>query len=526
MMNSISSETTEIPNGTVTSALLEGRHLSKAYGSFRVLHGVDLSLKRGEVLAVVGENGAGKSTLMKILSGVIPSGSYEGDLIVEGEAAKFSSVQEGDAAGIVLVPQELHVIPHLSIAENMFAGHLPGRYALYDEAKTVRWAEEALGLFQMNVNPRARASTLSPSERRLIVLAAALHRSARLLILDEPTAALTDTESEVLLKQLHFIRNQGVGIIYITHRLDEIGKVADRVLVLRNGTLVASFGSVPPREQMVQAMLGDAFHSLKALADDAPFAPSGSPLLQVKALSVYADTAQTRTRAKDINLEIYPGEILGLYGLVGAGRTELARALFGVWPGPVTGQCFIDGREGIANSAQQAMGMGLSLLVEDRKSQGVLQGQSVAWNMTVAMLKSMTRFGVLVDQGKEREKVADLIRKLGVRPARSEVSINALSGGNQQKVLLGRCLFDGLKVLILDEPTLGVDIGARAEIYRLVRGIARDLRIAVLFISSDVDEVRTECDRIVVMYKSRLQTSFPRGATTEQLLSAATGAAN
>lgn len=525
-MTDFSTQTVKSPSRTGAARLLDGRRLAKAYGRLRVLQEIDLSLGRGEVLAVVGENGAGKSTLMKILSGVIPAASYDGEFFVDGQVAQFASVHEGEAAGVVLVPQELHVIPHLSIAENMFAGHLPGRYGLYDEAAAVRWAEEALSLFQMNVDTRARASTLSPSERRLIVLAAALHRSARLLILDEPTAALTDTESETLLKQLNFIRAQGVGIIYITHRLDEIGKIADRVLVLRNGALVVSFQNVPPREQMVQAMLGDAIHSLRALAEDAPFAPSDAPRLQLKDFSVFADTARARPRAKNVSLEIYPGEILGLYGLVGAGRTELARALFGTWPGPVTGRCIVDGRDGLAKSAQHAMRMGLSLLVEDRKSQGVLHGQSVAWNMTVAMLKSMTQFGFLVDQTREREKVSELVRKLAVRPARSDVSINTLSGGNQQKVLLGRCLFDGLKVLILDEPTLGVDIGARADIYRLVRGIARDLRVAVLLISSDVDEVRTECDRIAVMYKSRIQKSFLRGATTEQLLSAATGAVN
>src|SRR5438128_2079416 len=248
--NTIASEKAKRQALDRDSCLLEGRRLTKDYGALRVLHGIDLSLERGEVLAVVGENGAGKSTLMKILSGVIPAGSYAGDLIVEGQTVSFASVHEGDAAGIVLVPQELHVIPHLSIAENMFAGHLPGRFGLYDEETAVEWAHEALVLFNMHVDPRARAVVLTPSERRLIVLAAALHRSARLLILDEPTAALTELESEALLKQLNVIRDQGVGIIYITHRLDEIGKIADRVLVLRNGAAVASFQGVPPREQI------------------------------------------------------------------------------------------------------------------------------------------------------------------------------------------------------------------------------------------------------------------------------------
>ncbi len=524
--NVIATEVTIDTKAAGPVPLLVGRQLGKVYGGLRVLQGIDFNLVQGEVLAVVGENGAGKSTLMKVLSGVIPSGRYDGEFTMEGRVANFASVQAGEAAGIVLVPQELHVIPHLSIAENMFAGHLPGRFGLYDEDTAVKWAKKALALFKMTVDPRALASVLSPSERRLIVLAAALHRSARLLILDEPTAALTDTEADSLLKQLRVIRAQGVGIIYITHRLDEIGKVADRVLVLRNGALVATYDTVPPREQVVQSMLGDAIKSLRSMAEEAAYVPSGAPLLQLNDFSAYSDAARLRPRAKGISLEIYPGEILGLYGLVGAGRTELARAIFGMWPGPVTGRCLINGREARARSAQEAMQLGISLLVEDRKSQGVLRGQSVMWNMTVAMLKDMPQFRFLVDRAKEKAKVADLIGKLGVRPARADVSINSLSGGNQQKVLLGRCLFDGLKVLILDEPTLGVDIGARADIYRLIRNIAREMRIAVLMISSDVDEVRTECDRIAVMYKSQIQKSFARGATTEELLSAATGVVN
>ena len=317
-----------------------------------------------------------------------------------------------------------------------------------------------------------------------------------------------------------------MGIVYITHRLDELDRIADRVVVLRNGAVVESFNSVPPRNELVRAMLGDTLQSIQALAEEAPFVHTGEPVLQIENLSVYADLAQRRPRASNVSLQVYPGEIVGLYGLVGAGRTELARALFGMWPGPVTGRCVIAGREGRPQNAPEAVRRGLSLLVEDRKSQGVLHGQSVAHNMTVSMLKELGALGVLVNQGKEQRRVAELIRQLGVRPARPEIAIDALSGGNQQKVLLGRCLFDELKVLVLDEPTLGVDVGARTDIYRLVRSIAHDLRVGVLMISSDVDEVLTESDRILVMYKSRIQSSFARGATAQDLLSAATGAAN
>ena len=505
--------------------LLVARSLTKVYGTTTVLNEVDLTLHEGQVLALIGENGAGKSTLVKILSGVIPFGAYSGTVGLDGEPAQFSSPHASDAAGVVLVPQELHVVPHLTIAENMFATNLPGRHGLYDERAAVREARTALETFGLDVDPRAPAATLTPSERRLIVLAAALHRSARVLILDEPTAALTEAEATVLLDRLRSFRKAGVGIIYITHRLDELNRVADDIVVLRNGRQVAAYDSVPPQGELVSAMLGDTLESIQDIAHDAPTgSKGGDPALHVRNLSVYVNDKQRRPRVLDVDLDVYPGEIVGLYGLVGAGRTELGRALFGAWPGPVTGECRIGGTPGLPRNANRALKRGLSLLVEDRKSQGVFQGQSVSSNMTVSMLDELTRAGLLVDKQGERRRVADFIGKLGVRPARPRIAIDSLSGGNQQKVLLGRSLIKGLKVLVLDEPTLGVDVGARRDIYQLIRTIARELDVGVLLISSDVDEVLTEADRILVMYKCRIRGEFARGASAHDLLSAATGA--
>ena len=506
------------------AVLVQGRGLTKAYGMVKVLREVDVTIRSGEVLAVLGENGAGKSTLMKILAGIIPHGEFDGSIEVEGAAGRFASLNASEEAGIVLVPQELHVIPHLSIAENMFASHLPGRFGMYDETAAVRMARKALDVFGLRVDPRARSDSLTPSERRLIVLAAALHRSARVLILDEPTAALTDVETGVLFEQLRLIRDAGVGIVHITHRLDEVQQIANRILVLRNGAVTGSFDSVPPKAQLVQAMLGDAFRASTGRAMEAPRPRAGEPVLRTTNLSVYVNDRHRRARATDVNLDVYPGEIVGLYGLVGAGRTEFARALFGAWPGPVTGECFVAGHRGVPRSTHEAVGRGMSLLAEDRKSQGVMRGQSISRNMTASMLGDFSMFKFLIDLGRERQHVAEMIARLGVRPAKAGIALNALSGGNQQKVLLARCLFKGLKVLILDEPTLGVDIGARVDIYKQVRSIARELDVGVLMISSDIDEVLTEADRVFVMYKSRIQGEFARGVTSHELLSAATGA--
>ncbi|MBB5415785.1 ABC-type sugar transport system ATPase subunit [Paraburkholderia youngii] len=505
-------------------ALLEGRGLGKSYGSVSVLRGVDIAIRAGEVLAVLGENGAGKSTLMRILSGIIPQGEYEGSIEIDGAPAHFASLSASEEAGIVLVPQELHVIPHLSIAENMFASRLPGRFGLYDETAAVRMAREALEVFGLNVDPRARSAILTPSERRLIVLAAALHRSARVLILDEPTAAMTDVETDLLFEQLRLIRDAGVGIVHITHRLDELGQIADRILVLRNGAVTGRFNSVPAKAELVQAMLGETFEANAQREPSSPRSRRGAPVLQVKNLSVYVDAPQRRARSTNVSLEVYPGEVVGLYGLVGAGRTELARALFGAWPGPVTGECVIAGHRGVPRNTHEARRRGMSLLAEDRKSQGVMRGQSISNNMTASMLEDFSMFKLLIDIPRERRHVADMIAKLGVRPADPGVSLNALSGGNQQKVLLARCLFKGLKVLILDEPTLGVDIGARVDIYKEVQSIARERDVGVLIISSDLEEILAEADRVFVMYKSRIQGEFARGVTSHELLSAATGA--
>ncbi len=516
---------TETPEVEDREALLVARSLTKVYGTTTVLSEADLTLREGEVLAVVGENGAGKSTLVKILSGVIPSGAYSGSVELQGEVVQFASPSDSDKSGVVLVPQELHVVPHLSIADNMFAGNLPGKRGIYDERTAVREARKALVTFDLDIDPRAPAATLTPSERRLIVLAAALHRSARVLILDEPTAALTETEANVLLDRLRSFRRAGVGIIYITHRLDELRRVADRVLVLRNGRQVASYDSVPAQSEMVSAMLGETEQAIQAIAHDKPATPTtGTPALRVRDLCVYVNDKQKRPRVLDANLDVFPGEVVGLYGLVGAGRTELGRALFGTWPGTVTGECSVSGNDGLPKSSTAALKRGLSLLVEDRKSQGVFPGQSVASNMTVSMLDEHSRLGVLVDEPRERRRVDELMKQLGVRPARTRIAIDALSGGNQQKVLLGRSLIDGLKVLILDEPTLGVDVGARRDIYKLIRKIAQELQVGVLLISSDVDEILTEADRILVMYKCRIRGEFSRGASAHDLMSAATGA--
>ncbi len=510
------------PDAPVTASsdaapLLELRGVSKSFPGVQACSDVDFVLRAGETVAVVGENGAGKSTLMKLISGVYPGGSFAGDLLIEGAPRHFRTVRDAEAAGVVLVPQELHIAPNLSIAENMFVGMLPGRHGFVDEGRLRALARERLAFFGIQASPDAPAGTLSPSEQRLVTIAAALSKSARLLILDEPTAALTDGEARHLFARMRQVHEQGVGCLYITHRLDEIEHVADRVVVMRNGRVVARMASARGnRAEIVRAMIGRD----PARAPDRVVARA-EPILTVTDLRVHDRNGANRMRVDGVSLTLHRGEILGLFGLVGAGRTELAQAIFGASPGSVEGHVVIDGRHGRPRSPREAIARGVGMLTENRKQTGLIEGQSVLCNVSAASLSDVSG-ALFIDQQKERMRDLDLVRRLDVRPLSLEAPVDAYSGGNQQKILLARWLATGPRVLILDEPTFGVDVGARFELYRLIRALADDGR-GVLMVSSDLTEVTDECDRILVMYKGRITGEFGRDATRHAIMAAATG---
>jgi ABC-type sugar transport system ATPase subunit len=501
-----------------TEPVLEVRGVSKSFGGTHALRDVDLAVRAGETVGIVGENGAGKSTLMKIVAGVYSAAGFDGDLIVQGRKRAFRNVKDAEAAGIVLVPQELQVAPNLSIAENMFMGILPGRRGFVDESALYEQARDRLRFFDIHASPDAPMATLAPSEQRLVTIAAALSKSARIIILDEPTAALTDDEATRLFAHVRRVHDEGVSCLYISHRLDEIEQIADRVVVMRNGRVVDHLDSAQGRRaEMVRAMIG---RDPEAGAVR-PARTNTEPMLEVANLVVHDANGGHRLRAADIGFTLHRGEILGLFGLVGAGRTEVARALFGAWPGRVRGDVRIGGQRYLPTSPRAAIAAGLGMLTEDRKQTGIIEGQSVKANISAASLADVAgRF--FVDEQREHDRSAQFIRDLDVRPKRDDLAIEALSGGNQQKVLLARWIATKPKVLILDEPTLGVDVGARFELYRLIRRLADD-GCAILMISSDLNEVLEECDRILVMYKGRMTGEFGRGATRHAIMAAATG---
>ena len=502
-----------------TAPFLSAHQLGKAFGGVPAISGIDLELKAGTILGVVGENGAGKSTLMKIICGVYPVGQYSGELFLKGKKADFSSVAAARNAGIVLIPQELHIAPQLTVAENMFAGELPSRFGILRREELIAAADKWLEFFSLSVQGDDLASVLSPPQQRLAVMAGALSRDASVLVLDEPTAALSETESNMLFDHLRRLRERGIGIIFISHRLDDIEEICDEVVVLRNGERVGGLDRANfSRAEIVRMMIGDKEGTY------APH-PGGGPrkdfVFEIENLTVLNPGPPQKARLKDLNLSIRAGEIVGMFGLVGAGRTEFARAIFGTWPGEVKGKITVSGKPYRPIQPSEAVRAGIAFLTEDRKQSGIFHGHSLQSNISAASISSVSRAGVISGR-QEFERARDKMRSLDVRAESETQAIDTLSGGNQQKVLLGRWLATNPVLLILDEPTAGVDVGARGEIYSQISELV-EKGCAVLAISSDMDELRHLCSRIVVMFEGEITAEYDSPVGRHELMASATG---
>lgn len=498
--------------------LLELRGVSKSFPGVRAVEDVDFRLSGGEVAGLVGENGAGKSTLMRIIAGIYPQGTYSGSVLIDGEERHFRSVRTAEAHGVVLVPQELYIAPQLSIAENMFVGRLPVRHGILDEDALHQKTMSALEFFDVKVRPEQRAAVLTPSEQREVMLAAALSKEARILILDEPTASLSGSETDRLFEHVRRLRDSGVGIIYISHRIPEVERIADSVTVMRNGRIVQRFprGRIQHRET-VRAMIGRDPESIGA----APAMRSDEPIMSAEDISAYDPIEETIARVDHVTFTLFAGEVLGLFGLVGAGRSELARALFGHWSGRLEGSVSTGGYVGLPSSPADAIRRGMAMLTEDRRRWGIFPGQSVNANISAASIGGVSgRLHIHADR--EYERNAGLSERLRVKAPSLETQIDHLSGGNQQKVIVARWLAAASRVLILDEPTTGVDVGARFELYRIIHELAAQGH-GILLISSDLEEVVTQCHRALVMYKGQIRREFRGNLDRQSLMSAATG---
>ncbi len=495
------------------TALLEMRGIVKTFPGVRALNDVNLTVQAGEIHALVGENGAGKSTLMKVLSGVYPHGSYEGEIRFAGEERRFSGIADSEALGIIIIHQELALIPLLSIAENVYLGNERARGGVIDWGATYTGTLELLRTVGLDESPDTRVADIGVGKQQLVEIAKALSKRVRLLILDEPTASLNERDSDALLDLLLRFKAQGITSILISHKLNEIARVADKITVLRDGTTVetldARAGPVS-EDRIVKGMVG------REMADRYPprEARIGETLLEVEGWS--ADhPIYDRQVVKNVNLQVRRGEVVGIAGLMGAGRTEFAMSLFGrSWGRNVRGRVRLAGRDVDVGTVGRAIANGLAYVTEDRKGYGLVLDRDIATNVTLANLPGVSSGGV-IDDLRELKVASDYRSKLRIRSAGVHQDTVTLSGGNQQKVVLAKWLFTDPQVLILDEPTRGIDVGAKYEIYALMNRLAEEGR-GLLVISSEMPELLGMCDRIYVMNEGSLIAEFPVAEASQE----------
>ncbi|MFC4909975.1 sugar ABC transporter ATP-binding protein [Actinomadura gamaensis] len=484
--------------------ILRVRGLRKGFPGVQALDGVDFDLRPGEVHVLLGENGAGKSTLIKTLSGA--HRPDEGTIEVDGEAVQIRSAQDAADLGIATIYQEFNLVPELTVAENLFLGRQPRRFGLVDKRAMNARARELLARVGVDVEPTARMGDLGIARAQMVEIAKALGLDARILIMDEPTAVLTTGEVDRLFEIVSGLRGQGVAVVFITHHLEEIPRVGDRVTVLRDGRSVGEVPADTPERELVRLMVGRSIEQQYPRERTEP----GPVLLQVKGLG-------REGVFEDVSFEVRAGEVVGLAGLVGAGRTEVARAVFGA-DRYDTGEVIVDGRRLPPGSVHAAREAGLGLVPEDRKGQGLVLGADVGENLGLVTLGADSRGG-LVDRSKHRAEAAGMADRLGVRMSGLGQEVRTLSGGNQQKVVIGKWLLADARVLVLDEPTRGVDVGAKVEIYQLVNRLTAAGR-AVLMISSDLPEVLGMSDRVLVMARGRIAGELPAADATQDAVMA------
>lgn len=474
--------------------LLNVRNVTKSFGGVKALDGVGLTLRAGEIHALMGENGAGKSTLIKVLTGVYTPD--DGAMEFGGKVIAPRSTREAEAAGISTVYQEVNLVPTLSIADNILLGRQPTRFGFLDKKAIKQRAEAALARLGLKLDVSLPLSSCSMAQQQLVAIARALDIQARLLILDEPTSSLDEREVEFLFGILRRLRDEGMAMLFVTHFLDQVYAISDRITVLRNGTFVGDFAAAElPRLKLIGAMLGRNFEEMQHAGSQSP-----APASKERNAFLEASSLGKRGVMEDVSLAAAPGEVVGISGLLGSGRTETAKMLFGVLP-PDRGHLKINGTETIIRSPRQAVRNGLAFCSEDRKSEGIIPHLSVRENMILAIQASRGPLRLLA-RSEQETIAAHYIRALNIKTASAETPIMNLSGGNQQKVMLARWLAMQPKLIILDEPTRGIDVGAKAEIEKLVHSL-RAQGMAVLFISSDIEEVVRTCERVVVLRDRR-----------------------
>ena len=494
--------------------LLDMRSIRKTFPGVVALNEVNLRVRAGEIHALVGENGAGKSTLMKVLSGVYPAGSYTGQILFDGQERHFSGIHDSERLGIIIIHQELALVPLLSITENVFLGNEVARHGVIDWMAAHRQTQDLLRKVGLKESPSTRITDLGVGKQQLVEIAKALSKQVRLLILDEPTASLNENDSQALLDLLLELKAQGITCILISHKLNEIARVADSVTILRDGSTVETIdcqGAPVSEDRVIRGMVG------REMADRYPKRTPviGETVFEVRDWRVHHPQHADREVIKGVNLQVRRGEIVGIAGLMGAGRTEFAMSVFGrAWGQRISGEVRLHGQPIDVSTVGKAVAHGLAYVTEDRKGNGLVLAEDIPFNTSLANLGAIARAGV-IDGGREYRVAQDYREKLRIRCSGVHQKTVNLSGGNQQKVVLSKWLFTDPEVLILDEPTRGIDVGAKYEIYTLIAQLAAEGK-CVIVISSEMPELLGLSDRICVMNEGRFVAEMPVAEASQE----------
>ncbi len=498
--------------------ILEMKSITKNFPGVKALDNVNLQVEEGEIHALVGENGAGKSTLMNVLSGIYPFGSYEGDIVYDGEVCKFNTIKDSEAKGIVIIHQELALVPYMTIAENMFLGNERGSKFRIDWNETNDLAAKYLEMVGLKEQPQVLIKDIGVGKQQLVEIAKALAKNARLLILDEPTASLNEEDSKALLDLLLKFKKDGLTSIIISHKLNEVSYVADKITVIRDGCTIETLDKATDdisEARIIKGMVGrdisDRFPKRESKIGDVKF--------EIKNWTAYHPIYSERKVVDNVNINVRRGEIVGISGLMGAGRTELAMSVFGKSYGDkISGETYIDGERVQMENVASAIAHKLAYVTEDRKGNGLILSNSIKINTTLANLSGVCK-GKVIDRDKEYAVAEEYRQKLSTKCPSVEQNVGNLSGGNMQKVLLAKWMFANPDVLILDEPTRGIDVGAKYEIYCIMNQLVAEGK-SVIMISSEMPEILGMCDRIYVMNEGKIVAELEaKDATQESIMS-------
>lgn len=502
----------------MSKKLLQMKAITKLFPGVKALDNVNFEVLDGEIHALVGENGAGKSTLMNILSGIYPSGSYDGQIIFDGEECKFSGIKDSEKKGIVIIHQELALVPYMSIGENMFLGNERHSRIGIDWDETFNRADELLGTVGLKESSHTLIKDISIGKQQLVEIAKALAKNVRLLILDEPTASLNEDDSQKLLELLLQFKKEGMTSILISHKINEVSKVADHITILRDGASIETLNNESEdidEGRIIKGMVG------RELSDRFPKRTSniGEVSLEVRDWTVYHPIFEGKKVCNNVNINVRKGEVVGISGLMGAGRTELAMSVFGRSYGSnISGKVCINGKEVDLNNVSNAIRHKLAYVSENRKEDGLILSNPIKINTTLASLDKISSRGA-IDKDKEIHVAREYKDKLGIKCASIEQNVGNLSGGNQQKVLLSKWMFAEPDILILDEPTRGIDVGAKYEIYTIINSLVAENK-SVLFISSEMPELLGMCDRIYVMSEGSIVAEYDKATASQELIMA------